>query len=1179
MPATATATCPKPLHAHLLRSGALFADPSAAAPLAAAASLASLPYALSILRAHPTTFSYNSAIRALARGPRPHLAISLYRSMLSHSHSHPNNYTYPPILAACARLALASSDSSSAAWAAVHASLFRRGLESPDRFIRASLLSLYAAAGDLPAAHQVFDLSPPNHRDLPLWNSLLHAYLSRGHHLHVLRLFRTMRTADHVTLLALLSACAHLGALHTGRWAHAYLARTCLPITTSLTTALLNMYMRCGDVQTACSLFHATPHKDVRTWSVMIAGLALNGFSTDALHFFTQMKDHNIQPDSVTLTAVLSACTHAGMVDEGKRILHRMPLDYHLQPTIEHYGCTVHLLGRAGLLQEALALIRAVPLKADVALWGALLVACRCHRNVEMGQMVAMEILRLDPRHAGAWVFLSNVYAAAGKWDLVQEVRSSMKQHRIHKPPGSSVVELDGVVYEFLSGDHSHPQSDQIYAMLDEICKTLSLKGHKPATKLVTFDIDEEDKEVCISQHSEKLAVAFGLINTRRGAVIRIVKNLRICEDCHSVMKECICLHLTVVYPTLWKTVVASHSQECESIIVLRSMLELRTGDIFGAVFIACLIALQIMRAQRGKQSDKMEEMRICDCAEDGSDNFFEIHENNYTINRSSVRSMSCICDFIIVVTTRVMIGTWNVAGRGPSEDLDLDQWICSQEPADIFQEVVPLSAGNVLGAEDSRTVPKWEVIIRRALNKSQQPKANCKSYSAPLSPLLVPIFSDDGNDTKHEYDKMTENLSPQRQRRDKQTSISKCNCDWLDGTSSLDWPERPLDIPAKVSVSNRGLRRVMSVGLFNTDYLENTRGFDLHGVALQDGIRRSYRSSGNLGMSWSEQQEKVDVLSSLDYISDWTSDDAPSVVGPDECATFAKGESFKPPGNYVRIVSKQMVGIYVSIWVSRKLRQHVNNLEVASVGVGLLGYMGNKGSISISMSLFQTRMCFVCSHLASGHKRGDQQKRNSDVDEILQRTRFSSLFAAGQPQKIPSHDQIFWFGDLNYRIDMPDAEIRDLVAMKRWDDLLKSDQLTKELTSGNTFAGWKEGLINFPPTYKYETNSSRYVGEKPNEVGNKRSPAWCDRILWLGKGIKQLSYWSSGLNLSDHRPVSSTFIVEVEGADPAVQEDVPDKIQGKQDKAQDKDGPTRPTRPARPIKANPKYVGPDWAL
>ncbi|XBH96221.1 hypothetical protein VPH35_086651 [Triticum aestivum] len=155
-----------------------------------------------------------------------------------------------------------------------------------------------------------------------------------------------------------------------------------------------------------------------------------------------------------------------------------------------------------------------------------------------MGEMAAMEILKLDPQHAGACVFLSNVYADVGKWDLVQRVtRSSMKEHEIYKPPGSSIVELNGVVYEFLSGDRSHPQSDRIYAMLDEICKTLSLKGYKPLTKEVTFDVDEEDKEVCISQHSEKLALALRLISTTRGAVIRIVKNLRICEDCHSVMK------------------------------------------------------------------------------------------------------------------------------------------------------------------------------------------------------------------------------------------------------------------------------------------------------------------------------------------------------------------------------------------------------------------------------------------------------------------------------------------------------------------------------------------------------------------------------------------------------------------------------------------------------------------
>ncbi|XP_044384124.1 pentatricopeptide repeat-containing protein At5g66520 [Triticum aestivum] len=537
-PTTAGTLSNRALHARLLRSGALDADPSAAAPLAASAANSSLPYALSLLRAHPSTFSYNTTIRSLAHGPRPHLAVALYRSMLLGPLSNPNNYTYPPLLAACARLLPASSPTAAAApGTAVHASLFRRGLDSRDRFIGASLLSFYAAAGDLPAARQVFDASPPGQRDLPLWNSLLHAHLSQGFYTHVLRLSRQMPAADEVTLLALVSACAHLGALDTGRWAHASYARTRRSTTRNLGTALLNMYMRCGDVESAWSVFRETLDKDVRTWSVMIAGLAINGLPRDALALFAEMKNTGVDPDSITMTAVLSACAHAGMVDEGKKFLDCMPVEYRVQPTIEHYGCVVDLLGRAGQLEEALALIKAVPFQADVVLWGALLVACRVHKNVDMGEMAAMEILKLDPQHAGACVFLSNVYADAGKWDLVQGVRSSMKEHKIYKPPGSSIVELNGVVYEFLSGDRSHPQCDRIYAMLDEICKTLSLKGYKPLTKEVTFDVDEEDKEVCISQHSEKLALALGLISTTRGAVIRIVKNLRICEDCHSVMK------------------------------------------------------------------------------------------------------------------------------------------------------------------------------------------------------------------------------------------------------------------------------------------------------------------------------------------------------------------------------------------------------------------------------------------------------------------------------------------------------------------------------------------------------------------------------------------------------------------------------------------------------------------
>ncbi|KAK8658016.1 hypothetical protein V6N13_036231 [Hibiscus sabdariffa] len=169
---------------------------------------------------------------------------------------------------------------------------------------------------------------------------------------------------------------------------------------------------------------------------------------------------------------------------------------------------------------------------------------------------------------------------------------------------------------------------------------------------------------------------------------------------------------------------------------------------------------------------------------------------------------------------------------------------------------------------------------------------------------------------------------------------------------------------------------------------------------------------------------------------------------------------------------------------------------------------------------------------VAKGHKVGAEQKRNSDVYEIIRRTRFSSALDTEQPLTIPSHDQIFWFGDLNYRLNMLDAEVRKLVALKHWNELISNDQLHNELSCGHVFDGWKEGVIDFPPTYKYEMDSDRYVGEIPREGEKKRSPAWCDRILWSGKGIKQLCYQRAELRLSDHRPVSSMFLLEVEVLD-----------------------------------------------
>ncbi|KAI3686042.1 hypothetical protein L1987_79712 [Smallanthus sonchifolius] len=230
-----------------------------------------------------------------------------------------------------------------------------------------------------------------------------------------------------------------------------------------------------------------------------------------------------------------------------------------------------------------------------------------------------------------------------------------------------------------------------------------------------------------------------------------------------------------------------------------------------------------------------------------------------------------------------------------------------------------------------------------------------------------------------------------------------------------------------------------------------------------------------------------------------------------------------KRKSQYVRIVSKQMVGVFITIWVHRSLRKHIQNVHVSTVGVGVMGYIGNKGSISVSMSIYQTNFCFICTHLTSGERDIDIVKRNADVDEIYKRTCFNSMSKVAVPRSIKDHERIIWLGDLNYRFDLSYEETCDLISKSAWSKLLESDQLKK----GGAFDGWTEGDLTFPPTYKYEPNSDKYYGEDP-KVG-RRTPAWCDRILSCGKGMRQLSYKRAEIRLSDHRPVSASYMIEVE--------------------------------------------------
>ncbi|XP_054809801.1 type I inositol polyphosphate 5-phosphatase 2-like [Prosopis cineraria] len=438
---------------------------------------------------------------------------------------------------------------------------------------------------------------------------------------------------------------------------------------------------------------------------------------------------------------------------------------------------------------------------------------------------------------------------------------------------------------------------------------------------------------------------------------------------------------------------------------------------------------------------------------------------------------------YINTKEVRVAIGTWNVAGRFPREDLEIDVWLCTEEPADIyilgFQEVVPLNAGNVLGAEDNTPISKWEAIIRRTLNKYSEPESKYKCLSAPASPVQN-TYIGTVDSSEQEQQELKEVLFEIDQNLE---SYEMCG---IDHQTKFDWPERPLDaVPQIVVNSDSKLRKVLSSSArigFNEG--END-------LVYGNGMERSRHSSENLCSMWNVQQLIPEVVDSLSNACDTISneendtlDEFPRKLEDNSIYTM-KSSCLK----YVRIVSKQMVGIHVSVWAQSSLRKYVNNLKVSPVGVGLMGYMGNK--VCITQTL--TRVGKM-SHL----------KSNS-----------------------PFNSQIFWFGDLNYRINMWDEEVRKLVALKKWDELMKNDQLSKELRSGHVFDGWKEGLINFPPTYKYEINSNRYVGDNPK--GKKRSPAWCDRILWRGRGIRQLSYGRAEINLSDHRPVSSIFSVEVE--------------------------------------------------
>ncbi|XP_031478520.1 pentatricopeptide repeat-containing protein At2g45350, chloroplastic-like [Nymphaea colorata] len=338
----------------------------------------------------------------------------------------------------------------------------------------------YAKVGRIDLARSLFDEMP--RRDVLSWNVMIAGYVESGLCDDALNVFHEMKLLgfipDRATLVIALSATADLGSLDEGRRIHDDINRNNVPVDGVLGAALLDMYCKCGAMDAAIQIFRTLQHKELDHWNTMIGGLALHGDTDAALALFSEMEKQPLQPNDITFIAVLTACSHGGLVHEGRLYFEFMRTAYNIKPKVQHYGCMVDILGRAGLLEEAMQLVGEMPMEPNAVVWRSLLGACRNHGNLEIGAMSAGRLIELDPQDSSTYILLSNLYASMGMWDDANSIRKMMRAKEIRKVPGCSSIEVDGGVYHFLVGDRSHPQSDEMYSLLSAMNDELGSAGY-----------------------------------------------------------------------------------------------------------------------------------------------------------------------------------------------------------------------------------------------------------------------------------------------------------------------------------------------------------------------------------------------------------------------------------------------------------------------------------------------------------------------------------------------------------------------------------------------------------------------------------------------------------------------------------------------------------------------------
>ncbi|OVA12533.1 Pentatricopeptide repeat [Macleaya cordata] len=523
----------KELHGYAFRNGFQYDEMVANALIAAYAKCGSMSAANSVFDGieTKTVSSWNALIGGNAQNGDPRSAMDLFLQM-TFSGLEPDWFSIGSILLACAHLKSLSDGK------AIHGFVLRNGLEM-DSFIGISLLSLYIRCGKPLSARIFFD--GMDEKTKVSWNAMIAGYSQNGLPENAINLFREMQQdsiqPSEVAIMSVLTACAQLAALRLGKEAHCFTLKADLTEDAFISSSLIDMYAKSGSIEQSRRVFDGLVEKDAVSWTVMITGYGIHGLGGEAIELFEMMQREGLKPDRYTFIGILMACSHSGLVEEGLKYFSGMQSEHKIEPKLEHYACMVDMLGRAGHLDHAASLVEEMPDEPDAGIWGSLLSACRTYGNTDLGETVSKKLLELEPNKAEHYVLISNLFAGSGRWDDVRRVRGKMKEMGLGKDAGCSWIEVRGKVYNFIAGDDTLSESEEIRRMWRVLEDKIRGIGYVPDTSSVLHELDEGEKEELLRGHSEKLAIAFGLLKMTKGATVRVCKNLRICCDCHNAAK------------------------------------------------------------------------------------------------------------------------------------------------------------------------------------------------------------------------------------------------------------------------------------------------------------------------------------------------------------------------------------------------------------------------------------------------------------------------------------------------------------------------------------------------------------------------------------------------------------------------------------------------------------------